>query len=171
MNNRILAFLAGVFLFAGCASLTADKIDRNALLNLYYVETLDYHFKVSCYKVDCPANSWLLAQLDTDYNNFEWCMQTQYNTKITPDMGLEFRYIIVPKQFECPYHSWCGGEYHIHDPENYIILAMDTPNGRLAYDAHEWRDVCVQLGKCPKEVKEDVPNKCTKFLMPQRRGK
>ncbi len=40
MNNRILAFLAGVFLFAGCASLTADKIDRNALLNLYYVKLL-----------------------------------------------------------------------------------------------------------------------------------
>jgi hypothetical protein len=165
--------IIGCFITA-CGSNTAESmfsntaepisIDRTMLLGLPVHETAMFHFQVSFDNGNpsgglTPADQGLLDRLDQDFTAWQDCIQQELHVTVDPTVAASFRYILVPMQFDCPFHpNWCGGEFHINDPVNYIILAIDTPvGGPLIYDWHEWMDVYFPQNN-------DQPSKCTRDL-------
>ena len=119
-----------------CGGVNTQDIDRSSFDSLSYIESPRYGFRVAV-QGDVPMSVDDLADiLDEDYTAFVSCVFHKYGIGLSPELALSFKYVIVPKQFSCPFHDWCGGEWREGD---YIVLAFSTPFGKpIVFDMHEW---------------------------------
>jgi len=136
-------------LITACGSNTAESIlsntaepisiDRTMLLGLPVHETAMFHFQVSLDNGNpsgglTPATQGLLDQMDQDFLAWQGCIQQELKRDCRPDGCPVVSIHTGADAVHVPVHPhWCGGEFHINDPVNYIILAIDTPGWRTSY--------------------------------------
>lgn len=131
-----------LFIFSGCSGAgNPVAINREELLNLPIEYTPGYGFRVSFDESIADMSYNVLPEIDERFTELSDCLyendlipQDIAPEKLLADGRLDpqwfidrYRIIIVPSEFECGYHNWCGGEHG--NPSGTIIIAWSTPEG------------------------------------------
>ena len=149
-------FFVLVFLLLSCGSY--DHIDREDLLTnaKTKVQTQNGVWIYTNMAFEEGELENIMLNLDNRLEGFVDCMAGIFgiDVDISPLTHEVFPVVLVPHEFECEFHDWCGGEHHSNP--NFIVIAKNTPDGgNFRFWEEELCDTFVGDG-CQTDFKECI---------------